>query len=64
MTTGLKRPSYQERVRELGLFRLKRRRLWECLKAAFLYLKVGRRNLKRDFFPWVCSDSKGGMALN
>lgn len=42
--------SYEDRVRELGLFRLKKRRLWKCLRAALLYLKVVATKLGRDFF--------------
>lgn len=49
MIRGLKHPSFEDRVRELGLFRLKKRRLWGCHRAAFLYLKVATRKLERDF---------------
>lgn len=50
MIRGLKHPSYEERERELGLFRLKKKKLRECLRAAFLYLNVATINLERDFF--------------
>jgi len=39
MIRGMEHLSYKDRLRELGLFILRKRRLWEDLIAAFQYLK-------------------------
>ena len=39
MIKGLEHLLYSDRLRELGLFSLEKRRLWRVLTAAFQYLK-------------------------
>jgi len=61
---GLERHSYEERLRELGLFCLQKRRLWADHIAAFQYLKGLTTNLKSDFLERHVVIGQGIMALN
>lgn len=57
---GLKHIVCRERLRELGLFRLEKKRLWVDLLAAFQYLKkVHKKGIER-LFTKAFSDRTGG----
>ncbi|GAB0204412.1 hypothetical protein GRJ2_002906800 [Grus japonensis] len=45
---GLEHLSYEDRLRELGLFSLEKRRLWRVLIVAFQYLKGPTGKMERD----------------
>jgi len=50
MIQGLKPLCSEERLRELGLFSLEKRRPWRDLSMSFQYLKAPARKLERDFY--------------
>jgi len=60
MIRGLEYLSYEDRLRELGLFSLEKLRLWGGLIAAFQYLTGAYRKDREGLFTRVCSDKTRG----
>ena len=56
MLRGLEHLPYEDRLRELRLFSLEKRRLWEDLIAVFQYLKGACRKDGEGLFIRECSD--------
>ncbi|GAB0175791.1 hypothetical protein GRJ2_000044300 [Grus japonensis] len=64
MIRGLEHLSCEDRLRELGLFSLEKRRLWGHLRAAFQYLKGPTGKLVRDCLSGSVVTGQGVMGLS
>jgi len=64
MMRGLEHLSYEERLRELALFSLKKRRLPRDLTNAYKFLRVGVRRMGPNSSQWCPATGQGAMGTN
>jgi len=64
MITGMQHLSCEERLRELGLFSLEKRRLQEDLIVAFQYLRRLKRKIRTDILAGPVVIGQAAMVLN
>ena len=57
---GMEPLSHEDRLRELGLFSLEKKRFWAYLIAAFQYLKGSCKKEEDRLFSRICSDRTRG----
>ncbi|GAB0183592.1 hypothetical protein GRJ2_000824500 [Grus japonensis] len=60
MIKGLQHFPYEDRLRQLGLFRLEKRSLWVHLIVTFQYVKLAYKKDGERLFTKACSDRKRG----
>jgi len=60
MIRGMEHLSYEDRLREIGMFRPEKRRLWADLTAALQYLKGAYKKAGEALFTSTCSDRTRG----
>ncbi|PKU40361.1 reverse hypothetical protein [Limosa lapponica baueri] len=63
MVRGLEHPSYEDRLRELGLFSLEKRRLQGDLIVVFQYLKGAYKKAGEGLFTRSCCDRTGSNSF-
>ena len=64
MVRGLEHLSYEERLRDLGLFGLQKRRLRGSLEMPVNILRVGVRRMGPSSFQWCPVTGQGAMGAN